>query len=141
MMLLKESQLRKLICAELYSRQNKRALIVIGDRQIYAEVADTQSSRDFGLMFRKSLDENSGMLFVFDDDDTRGFWMKNTNIPLSIAFLDNSGYILNIEKMMPHSLCSTYSNGPARYALEMNQGWFDKNKISEGDLVSINKII
>ena len=83
-------------------------------------------------MFRKSMPENEGMLFDFFNDEDRGFWMKNTTIPLSIAFIDSSGTISNIEQMEPNSLNSAYSKKPCRYALEMNQGWFSENDIHPG---------
>jgi len=136
-MILKESDLRKLIYTEICNQSQNATMIGIGDKIVNVEIADTPASRDQGLMFRQHLAADSGMLFVFDDDDQRGFWMKNTVIPLSIAFLDSSGYILNIEDLIPHDCRSKYSNGPARYALEMNQGWFDINDIHQGDLISI----
>lgn len=136
-MLLKESDLRKLIYTEICNQSQNATTLGIGDKIVNVEIADTPASRDQGLMFRQYLDDDSGMLFVFDDDDQRGFWMKNTIIPLSIAFLDSNGYILNIEDLIPHDCQSKYSNGPARYALEMNQGWFDINDIHQGDLISI----
>ena len=86
-------------------------------------------------MFRESLSYNAGMLFMFPDSGPRSFWMKNTYIPLSIAYLNESGRILNIECMTPHNLSSVPSNGNAKYALEMNQGWFQDNNIIIGDKV------
>jgi uncharacterized membrane protein (UPF0127 family) len=100
------------------------------------EHADTEQLRNKGLMFRESLSHNTGMLFTFPDTDYRSFWMKNTYIPLSIAYLSESGRILNIESMKPLSTRDVNSLGPAKYALEMNYGWFTKNNIKPGDVVS-----
>ncbi len=105
---------------------------------ISIEVADSDFLRDRGLMFRQSMGEDEGMLFIFPESDQRGFWMKNTYIPLSIAFLDDEGVILNIADMSPHDLNTTYSKGPARCALEMNQGWFNKNGIVPGCRVLVS---
>ena len=105
---------------------------------ISVEVADSDFLRDRGLMFRQNMGEDEGMLFIFPESDQRGFWMKNTYIPLSIAFLDDNGTILNIADMSPHDLNTTYSEGPARGALEMNQGWFERNGISPGCRVLIS---
>lgn len=88
-----------------------------------------------GLMFRESLPEDHGMLFVFADEGYRSFWMKNTSIPLSIAYIDGEGRILQIEDMTPHSLARHRSRDEVPYALEMPQGWFRKNGIAEGDRI------
>ena len=107
----------------------------INGTQFYVELAVTDESRNTGLMFRESLSYNAGMLFMFPDSGPLSFWMKNTYIPLSIAYLNESGRILNIEHMIPHNLSSVPSNGNAKYALEMNQGWFQDNNIIVGDKV------
>lgn len=87
-------------------------------------------------MFRQSLAPDSGMLFVFDSDEPRSFWMYNTYIPLSIAFIDSAGLIINILEMRPMDTTIRYlSERPARYALEMNSGWFVANSIKPGDTV------
>lgn len=106
--------------------------------QLTVQVADTPKIRDKGLMFVEKLPENEGMLFVFSDETYGGFWMKNTLIPLSIAFLDTEGKILKILDMVPckEELCPTYDPEITyHYALEVNLGWFEKNQIKEGDLV------
>ena len=103
-----------------------------GMHLIHAEVAADMGSRMQGLMHRKSMATNSGMLFIFDDATTQCMWMKNTFIPLSVAFLDESGAILNIADMQPQTEQSHCSSGPARYALEMNQGWFAQRGIKPG---------
>jgi uncharacterized protein len=107
----------------------------INGHEIFVEVANTETTREAGLMFREHMDWDNGMLFVFDDTAQRYFWMKNTVIPLSIAFMDEKGVILNILEMPPETEQNFPSNGPARFALEMNTGWFTKNGLKAGDLV------
>lgn len=102
---------------------------------VRAEVADTEEARMTGLMFRDSLPENRGMLFVYQREERSAMWMKNTYVPLSVAFIDRRGVILNIEDMEPLTLDSHASAGPAKYALEMNRGWFKKRGIRKGDKV------
>lgn len=108
----------------------------VGPHAITAEVAKTPGERQTGLMFRFSLPADQGMLFVFAESETRGFWMKNTYIPLSIAFIDASGRILNIEDMAPHDERSHLSRGPALYALEMRKGWFEGHGVTAGARVT-----
>ncbi|MCX6822096.1 MAG: DUF192 domain-containing protein [Candidatus Aenigmarchaeota archaeon] len=100
--------------------------------KIFAEVADDQESRSQGLMFRRHLGKNSGMLFSFDGEDYRSFWMKNTHIPLDIAFISKSGTIVDIRQMYPLSSRSVVSSKPVKYALEMNKDWFSENGINSG---------
>jgi uncharacterized membrane protein (UPF0127 family) len=104
-------------------------------RKISVELATTNETRNRGLMHRHSLDADSGMLFVFPNIDYRSFWMENTYIPLSIAYLTEAGQIINIERMHPFNRASVKSRAPAKYALETNSGWFKKNGISAGDCV------
>ena len=99
---------------------------------IHAEVADSFATRMQGLMHRTSLPPNGGMLFVFDEEATPCMWMKNTLIPLSVAFLDASGAIINIADMQPHSEQSHCAARPSRYALEMTQGWFAQRGMHAG---------
>ncbi|NIO40321.1 MAG: DUF192 domain-containing protein [Burkholderiales bacterium] len=108
----------------------------IGEHAIRAEVANTPDTRRKGLMFRTQLATSSGMIFVFPREQRVSMWMKNTAVPLSVAFIDSSGRIVNIEHMQPHSEKTHSSKRPARYALEMNQGWFSKHGIESGDLVT-----
>jgi uncharacterized membrane protein (UPF0127 family) len=103
-----------------------------GMHVIRAEVADSNASRSQGLMRRASLPPNGGMLFVFDEDAIHCMWMKNTLIPLSVAFIDARGAIINIADMQPHSEQSHCAARPARYALEMTQGWFAQRGIRAG---------
>jgi uncharacterized membrane protein (UPF0127 family) len=103
-----------------------------GMHVIRAEVAADYSTRGRGLMFRKSLAPNSGMLFIFDAAEIHCMWMKNTYIPLSVAFLDAQGAVINIADMQPHSEQSHCAARPARYALEMTQGWFAERGVKPG---------
>jgi uncharacterized membrane protein (UPF0127 family) len=103
-----------------------------GMHLIRAEVAADLPTRTQGLMHRKSLGQNDGMLFVFDEAAIHCMWMKNTLIPLSVAFLDERGAIINIADMQPHSEQSHCAAKPARYALEMNRGWFAQRGIKPG---------
>jgi uncharacterized membrane protein (UPF0127 family) len=104
-----------------------------GIHRIRAEVADSPEERARGLMLRKSLQANSGMLFVFENTAQHCFWMKNTLIPLTIAFLDNDGAIVTLTDMQPHDEASNCPAKPIRYALEMDQGWFKGKGIKTGD--------
>lgn len=108
----------------------------VGGHSIRAEVADTPDTRRRGLMFRTRLADSSGMIFVFPDEQRISMWMKNTLIPLSVAFIDSGGRITNIEQMQPHSEQTHSSTGPAKFALEMNQGWFRERGIDSGDVVT-----
>ena len=103
-----------------------------GMHLIRAEVADSMGTRMEGLMHRKSMPQGSGMVFVFEENATHCMWMKNTLIPLSVAFIDEAGAILNIADMQPHSEQSHCAVRPARYALEMNKGWFAQRGIKAG---------
>ncbi|MEE2829169.1 MAG: DUF192 domain-containing protein [Myxococcota bacterium] len=107
--------------------------ISVGGKTIRAEVAQEPASMARGLMYRREMDWNRGMLFVYQQDRILSFWMQNTFIPLSIAFLDSKGRILHITDMQPQTTVSHRSPVPARYALEMNQGWFDKAGVKVGD--------
>lgn len=99
---------------------------------IQAEVANTDETRERGLMFRKRLEGNDGMLFVFERPDKQCFWMHNTPLPLSIAFIADDGTIVNIDDMAPETDDTHCSRKPVRYALEMAQGWFADHGITTG---------
>ncbi len=103
-----------------------------GIHLIQAEVANTMGSRSQGLMQRKSMAQGAGMVFVFDELATHCMWMKNTLIPLSVAFIDERGEIVNIADMQPLDETTHCATRPARYALEMNQGWFKKRGVTPG---------
>ena len=125
-----------LTCAASYAANRSCSLKIMnadGRRVgIKAELADTEEKRALGLMYRRVLDENEGMLFVFDDLNCRGFWMHNTYIPLSIAYIGKDGIINEIYDMKPLDEKSIFSQKPAMYALEMKKGWFLRNKIGPG---------
>jgi len=108
----------------------------INGHSIRAEVANSEEDRRMGLMFRKSLAENQGMLFIYEKEGRYAMWMKNTNVALSVAFIDRNGAILNIEDMEPQTEDSHGSKGVAKFSLEMNQGWFKKRGIKKGDHVA-----
>ena len=109
--------------------------LTIGDNKLIVEVAATPQTRETGLMNRFSLQQDHGMLFVFEVPQPLAFWMKNTYIPLSIAFVDRNGRILNIEDMRPQDESTHWSKGLALYAIEMRQGWFASKGIEAGDVV------
>ena len=100
---------------------------------LQVELALTESTRERGLMFRKELPDGTGMLFVFEADTSGPFWMRNTYVPLSIAFIDRAGTIIDIKDMQPRSEALVSSGVPARYALEVNQGWYARHGVQSGD--------
>jgi uncharacterized membrane protein (UPF0127 family) len=115
----------------LIEREGERVAV------IKTEIAKTQEERNQGLMHRKSLPDGEGMLFVFERDQIMSFWMKNTLIPLSIAFIASDGRILEIKNMYPNDQNSVLSSRSARYALEVPQGWFARAGVVIGDVVVI----
>ncbi|MVW70611.1 DUF192 domain-containing protein [Bordetella sp. 15P40C-2] len=112
------------------------AKLTAGIHVIRAEVADTESTRRTGLMFRDALPDNDGMLFVFDAPEVQCFWMRNTPLPLSIAFIADDGTIVNIDDMAPQTDDTHCSAKPVRYALEMAQGWFDMRGVQAGQRIT-----
>lgn len=110
--------------------------LTAGIHVIQAELADTEESRRIGLMHRQSLPDNNGMLFVFDVPDLQCFWMRNTPLPLSIAFIADDGVIVNIADMAPQTDDAHCSARPVRYALEMAQGWYARRGIQAGNLIN-----
>lgn len=102
-----------------------------------AELAITEAERNHGYMERKTIPDGTGMLFVFEKDQTLSFWMKNTPHPLSIAYVDSKGKIRDIFDMTPYSLSPIVSTVSVRYALEVPQGWYKKNDITVGDVIEI----
>ena len=103
-----------------------------GMHLIRAEVVSDPGTRAQGLMYRKSMAQNAGMLFIFDEAAVHCMWMKNTLIPLSVAFIDDRGAIVNIEDMAPQTEASHCAGQPVRYALEMNRGWFAARGVKPG---------
>jgi uncharacterized membrane protein (UPF0127 family) len=116
-----------------------RVPLYLKSKEIRVEVAKTPEERAKGLMGRTHLGENEGMLFIFEKEDFHGFWMKNTLIPLSIAFIDREGRILAITEMEPLTLESHPPPQPVLYALEMKKGWFSANGIKAGDSIRFSK--
>ena len=106
--------------------------LAIDHSHAQAEVAATFQAREIGLMNRPSMTENHGMIFVFEVEGSHCMWMKNTLLPLSVAFVSAEGYILNIEEMAADTEDSHCAASPARYALEMNKGWFARRHIAAG---------
>ena len=137
--LLNERNIRTLVRSLLVESTylGKRAQVTVGGKSILVEVADNDASRSLGLMFRHKIAPDTGMLFIFEGCRPRSFWMKNTYVPISIAYADELGRILNIERMTPGSLEEVHSTGPAMYALEMEEGWFKRNNIGVGDIISV----
>ncbi|HXZ96363.1 MAG TPA: DUF192 domain-containing protein [Burkholderiales bacterium] len=112
--------------------ENSVLSLHISGNSIIAEVANTPQARQRGLMHRKRLGSNHGMLFIFPEPGLHAMWMKNTSVPLSTAFLDERGVIINITDMTPFSEQPHYADAPARFALEMPKGWFSKRGINPG---------
>jgi uncharacterized membrane protein (UPF0127 family) len=115
--------------------QMQRVSLEAGKHRIKAEVAADEQARRLGLMYRSHLPPDQGMLFVYPSSVQSCMWMKNTLIPLSVAFLDEEGRILNIEDMAPQSEENHCAAKPARYALEMNRGWFAARGVKAGDRI------
>lgn len=115
----------------------KTQQIYIGKAKLNVQVARTGREQAQGLQNVNNLDKDEGMLFSYAQTKNLAFWMKDTTIPLSIAFIDENKKIIQIEDMMPLSDKSVKSNEPAMYALEVNKGWFKDNGISVGDLIKM----
>ncbi len=106
--------------------------LTVGGQTVTAEVADSPEEREMGLMYRDALPENQGMLFVYPDERGRGFWMKNTPEPLSIAFISAGGRVVHTAEMKALDETVVPSNYPAMYALEMHRGWFAAHAVGPG---------
>lgn len=124
------------LSAQAAAQAMPRVDLSIGIHRVIAEVAATQNNRMQGLMRRTSMPAQQGMLFVFPVAARHCMWMRNTLIPLSVAFLDDEGKILNVEDMQPQTENNHCAAGPARYALEMNKGWFAGKGYSAGARVA-----
>lgn len=120
---------------EAQAAREGKARIVVGDVELWVEVADDPEEREEGLMFRESLADDEGMLFVYGTQHTLSFWMKNTPLALDIAFIDASGRIVDIQQMEPFTERTHMSAQPAMYALEMRKGWFADHGVEVGDRV------
>ena len=110
--------------------------LTVSGHRITVELASDPDERARGLMFRQSLPPDHGMLFVFPRDDVQAFWMRNTTIPLSIAYADGRGRIVRIADLEPLDERPVTSIAPARYALEMNRGWFAAHGVATGDRIT-----
>ena len=119
------------------SRRLPIATIRVGEKEISVEVARTPEQRSRGLMFRRDLGEDEGMLFVFPRVRPLSFYMKHTYVPLAIAFIRADGVIANVAHMKPLTLTSHRSRVPCLYALEMSEGWFARNSVEAGDTIVI----
>lgn len=127
----------------LLNLNKKPTIILKNGKTINLQLAVTEQEQETGLMYRKSLDENSGMLFIYQDEQIRSFWMKNTLIPLDIIFIDSNNRIIDIQSAEPckKNPCIDYiSKYPAKYVLETNQGYSEKNNISIGDKIELINI-
>lgn len=128
-----------LIVPTVCSQDTCKIPIYIKDREIWVEVAKTPEQRAKGLMWRKNLGKDDGMLFIFEEEEYHSFWMKNTYIPLSIAFIDKDGIIVDIKEMEPLSTKSISPPKPVLFVLEMPKGWFYKNGIKKGDIIRFSR--
>ena len=110
----------------------QRITLTVGMHQIDAQVAATPEQRQTGLMYRKTMPQHEGMLFVFEQPGVQCFWMKNTILPLTAAFIADDGTVVNLADMKPLDESSHCSAKPVRYVLEMNQGWFEQHHLKAG---------
>ena len=108
---------------------------------INIEIVKDYQDRKIGLMFRETLADDSGMFFIWDRKKIQCMWMKNTLIPLSVAYIEDTGEIIDIYDMVPLSMKSVCSKKPVLYALEVNKGWFKKNEFHVGDFINISTVI
>lgn len=141
---LKRSALKLLSFSFLISiniSAESKGFIVLEKYLSQIEVVSTLEDRNTGLMHRKSLPDDGGMIFVWDRKKIQCMWMKNTLIPLSVAYISDTGEIIDIYDMVPLSKISVCSKEPALYALEVNQGWFDKNDLRSGDFINIKTLL
>ena len=124
------------VAPQVASAQMAQVSLGAGIHVVQAEVANTNELRMQGLMYRKSLGPNQGMLFVFLHDESHCMWMRNTYIPLSVAFIDARGSIVSVHEMKPQTENSHCAASPARYALEMNAGWFKSKGLQRGSRIT-----
>jgi len=132
----------KLVPAEMDQMEEGVVKLMIGDEKVFLEIAETVDKRTKGFMYRNSLAQDRGMIFIYPEPKLMSFWMKNVKFPLSIAFLKEDGRIINIEEMKPGVEKPGYtSKGFCNYAIEMNKGWFAKNGIKAGDNIELTEKI
>jgi uncharacterized membrane protein (UPF0127 family) len=116
--------------------------ISIGGSELQLQLALKSAEQQKGLMYRKSLDKDHGMLFLFDRPDKRGFWMQNTRIPLDIGYFDASGQLLEVHKLFPYDETSVNSRSrEVLIAVETNRGWYDANGIQVGDRINMSSLV
>lgn len=127
-----------MLCCAAANAQSRLPVVELnaGLHVVRAEVAAREQDRQQGLMYREKMGANEGMLFVFDRPQRVCMWMKNTLLPLSVAFIDEQHRIINIEDMAPQTLDSHCATRPARFALEMNKGWFSQKNIKPGTVIN-----
>ncbi len=114
--------------------------VKIGTKTYYLEVADSPQERQQGLMYRRSMDDSEGMIFIFENEENRSFWMRNTYIDLSIAYLDSRGRIIEILDMYALDDTPVPGSAPARYAIELCRGAFDRAGAAAGDLIDLTPL-
>ena len=112
-----------------------RLKLRVGKHPVEVQLANTPQAHTIGLMYRKHMPTNEGMLFAFERSGIQCFWMKNTLLPLTAAFIDDDGRIVNLADMQPQTENNHCSAKPVRYVLEMNQGWFKQHGVKAGDVV------
>jgi len=122
------------------SIQEKKAMLSINGRPLEVEIARTKKQREKGLMFREELGWNEGMLFIFPEERFLSFWMKDTSIPLSIAFLDASGVVADIHDMQPYSLDPVRSTRKCQFAIEVNRGFFEDAGLANDDIIDLRMV-
>ncbi len=141
---MKKTALLCILCLFLFAScsvfKSKTFTLSINGRPLSVELARTKAQRKKGLMHREELGRHEGMLFIFKEDQYLAFWMKNTKIPLSIAFLDENGKVTDIYDMEPYSLLPVRSRNKCRYALEVNRGFFTECKLSAGDTIDLSVV-
>jgi uncharacterized membrane protein (UPF0127 family) len=122
------------------SVEAKRATLSINGRPLDVEIARTRRQREKGLMFREELGWNDGMLFIFPEEQYLSFWMKDTSIPLSIAYIDEAGDVVDIFDMTPFSLDPVRSSRKCRFAIEVNQGFYEEAGLVPGDRIDMSVV-
>lgn len=124
--------LAPLDCKVILKLEFKKSKIEVCGKNLDVEIADNDAQRAIGLMCRESLPDGSGMLFIFNEERELSFWMKNTKMPLSIGYFDKNQKLIDIHDMEPMNAAPVTSSKPAKFALEVNKGWYNKNKIKPG---------
>jgi uncharacterized protein len=124
-------------CKQRYTTTLPTAVLQLGARQYTVEIAADDNARETGLMFRPYMPPDYGMIFVFNEEQPENFYMKNTQIPLDIIFMDHTGRVVSIKTMQPLDLRLTPSDGPASFAVELNAGQAAATALHVGDVVSI----